>query len=147
MELGEPFVRDLQLDAARRIGFEEVDELPGDDARRDLFEQEPQRERGDDALREAADRASRADVHGDDVQQHVAVDRRRFELDVVHANDLAAVDVDDLLIEKIALEQQDAVRRGVRAPPRGFRHRAHGAAARFDVVGGQRALAAGGLDD
>ena len=61
---------------------------------------------------------ARADVDRDDVQQHVAVDRRRFELDVVHTNDLAAVDVDDLLIEQIALEQQDAVRRSVATPMR-----------------------------
>ena len=36
----------------------------------------------------------------------MAVDRRRLELDVVDADDLAAVDVDDLLIEQVALEQQ-----------------------------------------
>jgi hypothetical protein len=29
MELGEPLVGDLQLDAPRRIGLEQVDELPG----------------------------------------------------------------------------------------------------------------------
>jgi hypothetical protein len=77
----------------------------------------------------------------------VTVDGRRLDLDVVHTNDLAAVHVDDLLIEQIALEQEDAVRRGIGAPLRRFRHRAHRAAARFDVVGGQRAFAARRLDD
>ena len=70
---------------------------------------------GHDAFRQATDRAARADVHRDDVQQQVTVDRRRFELDVVDAHDLAAVDVDDLLIEEVALEQQDAVGRDVRS--------------------------------
>ena len=51
-------------------------------------------------------------------EQQVAVDRRRFDLDVVDAHDLAAVDVDDLLIEQIALEQQHAVRRRVALPSR-----------------------------
>ena len=68
MELREAFVRDLQLDAPRRVGLEQVDELPGDDARRNLLEQRAQRERRDDALREAADGAARADVDRDDVR-------------------------------------------------------------------------------
>ena len=50
VEPRESFIRDLELDAACRIGFEEVDELPGDHARRDLFKQEPQGEGRDDAL-------------------------------------------------------------------------------------------------
>ena len=53
---------------------------------------------------------------GDDVEQQVAVDRRRLELDVVDAHDLAAVDVDDLLIEQVALQQQHAVGRRRSAP-------------------------------
>ena len=116
VQLRQPFVGDLQLDPPRRVGLEQVDELPGDDPRRDLLEQRPQRERRDDALAETADRAPGADVDGDDVESDVAVDRRRVELDVVDAHDLAAVDVDDLLIEEVALEQQQAVRRSVGLP-------------------------------
>ena len=109
MQLGQTLVGDLQFDAARRIGFEQVDELPGDDARRNPLEQGAQRERRHDALREPADGAAGADVDRDDVEQQVAVDRRRLELDVVDPDHLAAVDVDDLLIEEVALEQQQAV--------------------------------------
>ena len=43
------------------------------------------------------------------------------ELDVVDAHDLAAVDVDDLLIEEIALQEQHAVRRDVALPLGGVR--------------------------
>ena len=43
--LRQPFVGDLQLDAPRRIGLEQVDELPRDDPRRNLLEQRAQRER------------------------------------------------------------------------------------------------------
>ena len=116
--LRQPFVGDLQLDAPRRVGLEQIDELPRDDARRNLLEQRAQRERRHDALAEAADRAAGADVHRDDVQHHVAVERRRVELDVVDADDLPAVDVDDLLVEEVALEQQHAVRRRVALPLR-----------------------------
>ena len=121
MHPGEAFVGDLQLDAAGRVGLEQVDELPRDDARRNALEQRPQRERGHDAFGQAADRATRADIDRHHVQQHVAVDRRRFELDVVDADDLAAVDVDDLLIEEVALEQENAVRRVVRRPAASIR--------------------------
>src|SRR5205823_12682156 len=116
MELREPFVGDLQLHPAGWVGFEEVDVLPRNDARWNLVEQRPQREGGDDALGEAANRASRADVDGDDVQREMAVDGGRVDLDVVHSDDLAAVDVDDLLIEQVALEEQDAVRWHVVVP-------------------------------
>ena len=72
---------------------------------------------------EPADGAAGADVDGDDVEQQVAVDRRRLELDVVDADDLAAVDVDDLLVEQVALEQQHAVGRREALPlaPRRWR--------------------------
>ena len=136
VELREPFVDDLQLDAARRIGLEQIDVLPRDDARRNLLEQRAQRERGHDALAQAADGAARADVDGDDVQRDVAVDRRRVELDVVDADDLAAVDVDDLLIEQIALEQQHAVRRVYLSQRDGVVAGADGGAARFERDGG-----------
>ena len=116
MHLRETLVLDLQLDAARRVGLEEIDEVPRDDARRNPLEQRPQRERRHHALGETPNGAARADVDGQDVQQQVAVDRRRIDLDVVHAHDLPAVHVDDLLIEQVALEQEDAVRRRDSAP-------------------------------
>ena len=50
VQLREPFVGDLQLDPPRRVGLDEIDELPRDHPRRDLVEQGAQGERGDDAL-------------------------------------------------------------------------------------------------
>ena len=115
----EAFVGDLQLDAARRVGLEQIDELPRDDARRNPLEQRAQRERRDDALRRGAGwRRARRRRPTTTFSSDVAVDRRRFELDVVDADDLAAVDVDDLLVEQVALEEQDAVRRRVALPRR-----------------------------
>ena len=57
----------------------------------------------------APNRAPGADVNGHDTRQHVTICRRRFELDVVHAYDLAAVDVDDLLVEEVVFEEQHPV--------------------------------------
>ena len=45
MHLREAFVGNLQLDPAGRVGLEQIDELPRDDARRNLLEQRAQRER------------------------------------------------------------------------------------------------------
>ena len=122
MELGKPFVRDLQLDAPGRIRFEEIDVLPGDHPRRDLVQQGAQRKRRDETFGEPADGASGPDVHGHDGERDMAVERRRIELDVVDADDLAAVHIDDLLIEEVALQQQLAVGRDVRLPVRPLLH-------------------------
>jgi len=140
-------VLDLQLDAARRVGFDEVDELPRDDARRNPVEQGARGERWHHALDESADGAAGADVDRGDTEDDVAVDRCGIELDVVDANDLAAVDVDNLLIEQIALEQEDAVGRRVQGPRVGVIGRADGGAAVFQGVSGEHPLAAGGPDD
>jgi hypothetical protein len=147
MELGEALVGDLQLDAPCRVGLEQIDELPRDHARRDLLEQCPQRERRDQPFRQPADRTTRPDVHRDDVQQQVAVDRRRLELDVVDADHLAAVDVDDLLVEEVALQQQHAVGRRKAVPVARLGHRPHRRAGALDLVVRQHPLAFSGLDD
>ncbi len=118
VEAREAAVRDLELHAARRIRFEQIDELPRDHARRNPVEERAEREGRDQAPGEAPDRAARADVDRDDVQHDVAVHGRRVDVDVVHAHDLAAVDVDDLLVEQVALEEQGAVRRRVDRPGR-----------------------------
>ena len=114
---------------------EEVDVLPGDHPGRDPLEERPQGEGGHQPFRQAADRAAGAHVHGDDAEHDVAVDRRGVELDVVDANDLPSVDVDDLLIEQVALEQQHAVGWRVFLPVRGLGVGANGDAGvlqRFD---------------
>ena len=59
------------------------------------------RHRRDDALQQAANRGRQADVHLGDAQFGVAVRALLGEIDVVDADDLAAVGVDDLLVEQI----------------------------------------------
>ena len=41
VQLRQPFVGDLQLDPPRGVGLEQIDELPRDHPRRNLFEQGP----------------------------------------------------------------------------------------------------------
>jgi len=102
---------------------------------------------GDDPLRQPPDGTARPDVHREDVQQEVAVGRRRFELDVVDAHDLASVDVDDLLIEQIALQEQQAVGGGEALPLGHVGAGAHRGAGGRDGAGREHPLTVGGLDD
>ena len=137
----------LSLTRRARIGLEQVDVGPRDHPRRDFLEERAKRERRHDALRQTADGAARADVHGDDRERDVAVDGRRIELDVVDADDFAAVDVDDLLVEEVALEKQHAVG-GSRALPRGrIGFRADRGAALLDRRRREHTLAVSGFDD
>ncbi len=112
MKRGQAFVRNLEFDAARGIGFDEVDKTPGNGARRNFFEQDMEGGARRKAPQQAANRAANADIDGLDAEggMQVSAFGRRVDLqvDVVHANDFASVNVDDLLIEKIAFEQEEA---------------------------------------
>ena len=77
----------------------------------------------------------------------MAVDGRGVELDVVDADDLPPVDVDDLLVEQIALEEQDTVRGRVFLPGRAVVGGADGGPARLEHRGREHALAVGCPDD
>jgi hypothetical protein len=114
MELGQAFVRDLEFDAASGIGFDEIDETPGDGAGRNSLEQGMESGAGREAAKEAAGSAASADIDGLDAEDGAGlagfgggVD---LEVDVVDANDFAAVNVDDLLIEEVAFEEEEAFR-------------------------------------
>ena len=104
VELGEAGVRDAQLDRGDRR-LERVHVLPVDvalrDARRRLRAMRPA-----GALEpEPPQQAGGADVDGDEVQRALDL----VEAQVVDPDDLAAVDVDDLLVQQVAPEQ-DLVR-------------------------------------
>src|SRR5207247_5227717 len=111
------------------------------------LEQRAQRKRRYQTLHETSDGAARPDVDRDDVEEEMAVDGRRVELDVVDADDFAAVNVDDLLIEEVALEKKDAVGGRERVPPGGVVDNAHRDAGGSQRLGGQHPLAVGGFDD
>ena len=105
-------MRDLQLDPARGISFDHVDKVPRDTARRYFTEQNVQGVLGGDSAEKTPYGAARPNVHRMNAQH-----RKRsvpflagleFQVDVVHANNFSPVDVDDLLIEKIAFQQKVA---------------------------------------
>ena len=103
-------MRDLQLHAAGRIGFDEIDKVPGDGAGRNLLDQEVQGGARSDTSEEAAYGATGTDIDGSNPQDGAGSSAVSYGIDlqfnVINADDLAAVDVDDLLIEQIAIEQE-----------------------------------------
>ncbi len=122
MQLGQAFVRDFQLHAARWIGLDEIDEVPGNGTRRNPAQQGVESGSRGHSTQQAPDGAARAYIDRDDAQDGTRgfVGRSRFrriehQVDVVDADYLAPVDVDDLLIEQIAFQQEQtfgAVRGG-----------------------------------
>src|SRR5437868_5306203 len=118
---------DLQLDASRWIGLDEVDILPGDDAGRNARQQTSQSDHGDYALEESTDGTTRTHVDAEDPQDHMAIHRHGFEIDIVNTNHFAAVYIDDLLVEQIAAEQEHPLRIGEFGPGFGGLAGAHSA--------------------
>ena len=119
VQLREALVRHAEADAGDR-GLDRVHVLPVDVAVLDR-QLEVARDDAERALDpEAAQQAGRADVHGDEPEGALDL----VEADVVHADDLAAVDVHDLLVEQVGLQEDlvlalvelpDVDRRGVQA--------------------------------
>ena len=112
MERGQAFVRDFELDAARGIGFDEIDKTPGDGAGRNSLEQDVESGAGCEAAQQAADGAAGADIDGMNAQDGMRAsglgEGVDLEFDVVDADDFAPVNVDDLLIEEVAFEKEEA---------------------------------------
>jgi hypothetical protein len=107
-------VGNLELDAARGIGFDEIDETPWDGAEGNPLQQDLKSRTGRKSAEKAPDGAAGADIDGSNAQGVMKLtslgDGIDLEFDVVDAHDLAAVNVDDLLIEKIAFEKEQALR-------------------------------------
>jgi hypothetical protein len=112
MESGEAFVGDLEFDAARGIGFDEIDKTPGDVAGRNFLKQEVKSGAGRETAEKAADGAANADIDGLDAEDGVRVtgfgEGVDLQVDIVDADDFASVNIDDLLIEEVAFEKEQS---------------------------------------
>jgi hypothetical protein len=110
VERSQALVRNFEFYPARGIGFDEVDKTPGDGAFRNFFEQNMKSGAWGHSSQQAANGAADADVDRVDAESSMRdsavggnVD---LQVDVVDANHFAAMNVDDLLIEKVALKQE-----------------------------------------
>lgn len=110
VELGQALVRDLQLDAASGIGFDEIDESPGDGTQGNFIDKDMEGGTGRESAKEAANCATGADIDRSNPERGMRVsgfgNGIDLEFNVIDANDFAAIDIDDLLIEEIAVEEK-----------------------------------------
>src|SRR6185369_1392569 len=104
--------------ATRRIGLDQIHEFPGNVLGRDLRSHGRKRDARNHALKQATNCASSSSIDVADLEREFAVDQINDEVDVVDANYFSSVNVDDLLIEEIAFEQEHSLRTGERSPRR-----------------------------
>ena len=98
---------DTQLHPTRRIGFNEIDELPWNDAWLELLHHCFYELRRSDSLQQTPDRATETDIHLRDPDIDSTIRRFRVQVDVVDADDFTSMDVNDLLIEQVALQKEE----------------------------------------
>src|SRR4029077_18335701 len=89
------FVSDTQLDAAERVGRDEVDEFPADGALGKPSLESANHAGRRETLERAADGARKAHIDLSDAEFDVVVGAELGEVDVVDADDFAAGGVDD----------------------------------------------------
>jgi hypothetical protein len=99
-------VGDAELNAAKRIGLDEVDEFPANRALGKLALELTDKSGGSNALQEAADRAREANIDLSDAKFDIAVGALFGKINVVDADDLAPGSINDLLIEEIFLDSE-----------------------------------------
>ncbi len=95
-----------QLDAPERVRLDQVDEFPSDRPLGQLFLDPANRHGRHDALEHAPNSPRQAHIHLGDAKLGVAVGALVRQFHVVHANHLAAVRIDDLLVEQVLLYRQ-----------------------------------------
>jgi hypothetical protein len=97
-------VSDAELHAAEGIWLDEINEFPADGALWEASLEFTDEGGGSDALQEAANGAGKADIDLREAKFEVIVGAQFGEVDVVDADDLAALGINDLLIEEILLD-------------------------------------------
>ena len=108
VKLGQTIQRDLQFDAPSGIDLDKIDELPGNHPRRNSLQQQVQRCGRHHSLQQAADGPTRSHIHRSHFEHDMAVAPLFVDINIVDPHHLAPVNVDNLLIEQVALQQQHA---------------------------------------
>ncbi len=104
VHLGEALVLDAQLDAAGRIDLDDVDELPWNAVCLELARERLQRGAGQHSPEDLANGSAQADLDLDHAQQVSRALAHPLQIDIVDADDLAAVNVDDLAVDQVLLQ-------------------------------------------
>src|SRR5258708_22516953 len=109
MDAFEQLPGDVQPKEALRIGLQDVAEFPADGVGRDGALQLANQLRRDDAADQAPEDAAESDVDLQHVKNVAVLRTEALERDVIDADHLAAVGVDDLLVEQVARSEERRV--------------------------------------
>ena len=109
VEILKLFVSDAELDAAKRVGLDEIDEFPPNVALWEPTLEATDKIRGSHTLKEATNGARESDVDLGDAEFEVAVGAGFGEVDVIDADHFAASGVDDLLVEEVFLDGEEGL--------------------------------------
>ena len=93
---------DSQLHAPRRIGLNQIDEFPGNDSRFQLSHYGFNRSGRSHALQQAPHRPTQTNVDLGNFEIHTAIRRFGMQINIIDADDLASMNVDDLLVEEVS---------------------------------------------
>ena len=148
MQLGKPLISQAQAHTARRIGFNQIHGFPGNGFFRHPHGQRFNGAAGSHALEQPADSAAQADIHAPDFELEGAIGLLTQQVNIIHANNFASGNVDNLLVQQVALQQQHAFRAGKRLPVIGRTIDLDGRADHgLDLAGRQQAVAFTGFYD
>ena len=106
VHVGQPFVLNAQLDAARRVHLDHVDKVPGNSVRNELARDRFQRGARQNAFENAAERAAQAYLYLGHSQQMRRAFAHPLQVHVVNANHLAAMNIDDLPVHQVLLQEE-----------------------------------------
>src|SRR5215469_4322712 len=102
MKLRQTLVFDVELDPAGRVHLDDVNEFPWNHTCRYLPRDRLQRLCGQRALKEPANSAPETNFHFTHTQVfRIAVMRKPLQIDIVDADHLTAMNIDDLPVEQI----------------------------------------------
>src|SRR2546425_11282294 len=138
---------DSEFHPAGGIGFDQVDEVPGNGTWRNLPQQCPQRRHRYYALQQPPNRSPSADVDRAHFQYGAVSHRLLMEIQVIDAHHLSSEHINHLLIEQVASEQQHAFQFLAGCPFTSSRIRTNPAVDGSNRTEGQQAVAGFGLDD
>ena len=100
----------LSFTRRARVGFDQVDKIPGNGSRGDLPQQGSQGHQGNHALQQSPDGAPGSDVNRTHFQDQAVGDGFLKQIQIVDPDDFSSENVDDLLIEQVASQQEHAFR-------------------------------------
>jgi hypothetical protein len=112
-----------------------------------LTQQSPERSDRNHALEQAADRAPRANIHRTDAEHGMPGSKVLVQFDVIDANHFASMNVDDLLVEQVARQQEQTFGPVCDRPSRGRAIDAQAAIHRIDGTEGHHPVAGLGAND